>query len=678
MFQKRFFILFLCACLCFSAVGCSLRPEQAPETTLPPETVPAETIPPNGNPKDVTCLGSYTVTGKEAADSAETVVATVEDAKLTNGVLQVYYWMEVSAYRQANRDVEPDFTRGLDTQVCAIDDSVATWQQYFLREALNTWHARQALVLKGQKEGIPTEDTYDPDLEKHAEYLSDKPATKYLYGYSKSYQPNELHQAYLDSIPQQLDTLASESGFAGAEDMAAAIAGPGADGTDLTDYADLMNRAYMYFTEIGYSFEPTEEDVTAFCGNNQSATGEKAVQFRHILLIPEGAQVAADGTVSCSEDAWERCRVSASELVAKWQQAVKRTRFAQYAVSDPAEARFSETAKNYSADAGSRANGGLYVNIRKGQLIQELEDWCFDSSRQHGDVEILRSPCGYHILFFSGATEDWYAAAEADLISEMYAELTADAMSGYPMEVTYSAIRLGQAPDNGSFIQPSDLLYPDVAHQRFPSMPLYLQQDYPDAPYGNYKLSSHGCGITTLAMVASYLADDELTPPELAARYGYYCGVRGTEIVIFDDTPAEMGFHLKKRSGGWDEIQAAIENGQVVVSLQYAGYWTSGGHYLAITHMNEDGKFVIRDSNLLNYKRIPAHVEDAHTRGSITQAGQYYWIYEPKVTRISACARCGETDMAQPPQLLFRQDYRCAKCLDAVTRRDNFLNGITG
>lgn len=671
----------LCLALLFLLTGCG-DAEKAPtasETTAP--TVPAPTTPADGDPDDVTCKGTYTASDYEVAAASDEIVATIGEAKLTIGQLQIYYWLEVAEFRMNGTQPEPDFTQSLDTQTCPLDDSVGSWQQYFLREALNAWHAQQALVLQGQDEGVPTEEEYQPDLEKHAEYLSDKPAAKYLYGHSESYQPNDLHQAYLDAIPQMLDALAADNGFADVNDQTAALAGAGANSQDLAAYTDLANRAYMYFTELGYHFEPTAEEVEAYYAANQSeipSNGEKTVNIRHILLLPENATIAADGTVTADEDAWKRCLTQANSVVSSWQSAVKKTRFAQYAPVDVAESRFSEAAKNNSADYGSASNGGLYVNLQKGQLIDVLDAWCFDDARQHGDYEIIRSQCGYHILFFSASTEDWYAAAEDGLIRQMYSDLLTDAMEKYPMSVDYNAILLGQAEDNGSFVTPSDLLYPDVAHERYPSMPLYLQQDYPDAPYGDYKLSTHGCGITTLAMVASYLTDEELTPVELAAQYGYYCGLRGTEIVIFDDTPAEMGFQLKKRSGGWNEIQSAIEEGHIVVSLQYAGYWTSGGHYLAITGLTDDGKYVVRDSNLLNYKRISAHAEDAHTRGSITQAGQYYWIYEKKVTRIASCVRCSEDLTAGAPEILFNEDYLCAKCLSATQRRDAFLAGISG
>ena len=676
MKKPRFLIRLFCLLLALAMLAGCGSPSDVEETaeTIPTEPVP--TTPPNGDPTDVTCLGSYTVSNAEISAAADTVVATIGDAKLTNSQLQVYYWLELAAYRQSDAEAQPDYGQSLDTQSCPIDSSVASWQQYFLKAALNTWHTHQALVLMAEKEGVPKETEYSPDLEKHQEYMTDKPAYQYHRAHFESYVPNTMHQDYLDTLPETLATLASDSGFADTAALAEAIAGSGARDADLEAYAHTANLAYMYFVERGYQFQPTAEEVESWYAENQAGLDVddgKTVDLRHILLIPENAQVAEDGTVTCGEDAWNVCLTKAQSLVGKWQSAVRKTKYADQTPVDPAESRFSEFAKDHSADEGSRANGGLYVNIRQGQLTEALDSWCFDPARQYGDHEILRSDCGYHIVFFNGTTENWFSAAEAGLIRQMGSDLIAEALEKYPAAIQYSDIKLGQAPDNGSFVTAEQLLYADIAHERFPEVPLYLQQDYPEAPFGAYKVSSHGCGITTLAMVASYMADDELTPVELAARYGYYCGLRGSEISLFDYTPAEMGFHLQNRSFSWSEIHNAVENGQIVVSLQWAGYWTSGGHYIAITEIAEDEKYVVRDSNLLNYKRIKAHVEDSHTRGSITPAAQYFWIYEPKVVRISACARCSDGLTPSAPGILFREDYHCAKCLSAMERRENFL-----
>lgn len=682
MMRKTFAMLILCMVFLLTLAGCGSNPgffdETATEATE--ATVPA-TTPADGNSDDVTCQGTYYVPNSEITAAADTVVATMDNANLTNSQLQIYYWLEVAAYRQSDHPVQPDYTRSLDTQPCPVDSSVNSWQQYFLSKALAAWQAQQALVLMSQNTGVPVNDPeYKPDLEKRKEYMTGMPATEYLYAWSDSYKPNRLHQAWLDAVPEMLNTLAADNGFADNDAQAKAIAGAGAAGRDLISYTHLSNLAYMYFTEMGYHFEPTAEEIEAYYQEQMSADREnsgKTVDIRHILVLPENAEIAPDGTVTASEDDWNRCLTQAKNLVDKWQKAVKKTRYSQFATVDPAESRFSEIAKDSSADKGSAMNGGLYVDLEQGELMPELDAWCFDGARQHGDYEIIRSAAGYHIVFLSAVNEDWYTDAENRLLNQLYSELVFDAMERYPAQIDFSAIRLGVAEDNGSFVTPSNLLYPDVAHERFPDMPLYLQQDYPDAPFGNYKLSTHGCGITTLAMVASYMADDELTPVELAARYGYYCGQRGSEIVMFDDTPAEMGFHLKKRSASWTEMDEALKNGQVVVSLQWFGYWTRGGHYLAMIGMTDNDRYIVRDSNLLNYKRIQNHVNDSHSRGSISEAGQYYWIYEPKVTSIPTCVRCGG-GAEGAPEIMFRSDYHCEKCLTAMARRDSFLNSIAG
>ena len=153
--RTRYLAAALCAVMLLQGLtGCGKKPP-VKETTVPSTaettqpTVPA-TVPRDGNPGDVTCKGSYTADSVDAS----AVVATLGDEKLTNGQLQVYYWMEVASYRQAAQETAPDFDKPLDTQPCEIDDSVANWQQYFLKRALLSWHSAQALSLQSVDEGI--------------------------------------------------------------------------------------------------------------------------------------------------------------------------------------------------------------------------------------------------------------------------------------------------------------------------------------------------------------------------------------------------------------------------------------------------------------------------------------------------------------------------------------------
>ena len=502
---KRYLAAALCAVMLLEGLtGCGKKPPvktetiapSAAETTQP--TVPA-TIPQDGNPGDVTCKGSYT------ADSvnASAVVATVGNEQLTNGQLQVYYWMEVASYRQAAHETAPDFDKPLDTQPCEIDTSVASWQQYFLKRALNSWHSALALSLQSVDEGIPTEEAYQPNMKNHEIYMSGKPATAYLYGYNKNYRLNTLHEQYLEDIPQALAALAEKYGFADVSALAKDIAGASAE--DLTACMELYNRGYMYDTALSYYIAPTEEEVEAYCTEHESDYAEagitrssgKLVDIRHILLIPQVPEdgtgtvtVAPDGTVTCSEDLWDACLASAQTLVEDYGKALAADsrRGDNRSTND---AIFADLANKNSADAGSALDGGLYQKLHKGQLTPVLDDWCFDDARQSGDVDILRSGLGYHIVFFKGSTDIWYDAAREDLTAALGGEKIAQAREKYPAEIDYSAITLGTAAQTAP-VTASDLLYPDVGHQRYPEAQLYLQQDYPTTMYGAYRIVTHG------------------------------------------------------------------------------------------------------------------------------------------------------------------------------------------
>ena len=652
--MKKMLALLLAFSMALSLAACGGGIDERPEgqeTTAPVETGPVETVPADGNPNDVTCKGSYT-----ADAAADTVVATVGDVKLTARQLQAYYWLEVAAYKQAEKDEAPDFSKGLDTQECGIDPSVNSWQQYFLKLALNTWHSHQALVLQSDEIQVVTEEGFNPNEENHEKYLDDAmPALKYLYGKEAPFEPNEVHQAYLDNLPTTLEELAAANGYAGTEEMAQDTAGVDAD--TLSWYAELSNRAYMFFTELSYDIEPTAEDVAAFAAEGSYADGEKLVDLRHLLILPEGAEVAADGTVTASEDAWSTCEVTARNLLSKW----KKDRANVYT--------FAQLASLESADVGTARDGGLFYQVAEGQLTPVLNDWAFDEVRQADDIEIIRSEYGYHIVYFCGSTTEGMVQAQEDLITAESQKLIEAAKAAYPADIDYSAITIGPAQQSGTVITGENVLYPDVSHERFPKVQVYLQQDYPDAKYGNYPLRTHGCGITTMAMLATYLADEEYTPLELANIYASYCGKNGTAINMFDYVPAELGFYVVERNYAWQNIENALYDGHVAVCLQHAGYWTRGGHYLLLKEMTEDGLVVVRDSNLFNYGRLAGHMTDGFKYNTITPQGKYYWIYQHKVLSIPACVRCGVDEVNA--QLV--TDYYCDKCHEAMGRRSDFL-----
>lgn len=647
--KKRLAILLLAAALLLC--GCEGKHDEVAEIeeTTTETTVPA-TIPADGDPNDVTCKGSYT--NRWEPDAIVTASGTWA---LTNEQLSVWYWAEVAQYRLEDHEISPDFDLPLDTQTCEIDSSVNSWQQYFLKQALSAWHTAQALDQHSREVELPTEEAYQPNLDNQEKYMTGMPAAEVLYGYRKLYRPNSMHQAYLDEIPQMLEDLAREKGYADVEEMAQKAFGASVNSLEL--FASAVNSGYMYFTHRSHYIEPTAEELDAFCGEQTSA-GAVSVDFRQILLIPEEAAVAADGTVTCDEDAWASCEAEAQKLLDTWA-----------AKDQGTEATFANAANKHSQDPGTAINGGLYQNIRKGQMTGILDDWCFAPGRQTGDTAILRSAYGVHILYFSGSQAISREEAEREYYRQQQNALIEEAKNMFPIKVTYSAISLPEAEGK---VSAGEILYPDIAHERFPEVPLYLQQDYPETMYGAFPIRTNGCGITSFAMIASFLADDELTPPEMCERYGRYSHPNGTDGLLFNKEPAVLGFYLREKTYDARVALKALEEGHLVVSVQHPGYWTRGGHYIVCERVNEEGLIQVRDSNIYNYIRVPTHAQDSHKWGNITAAGSGFWIFDHKITRIPACSRCGAPEGVT--NSLLNQPYICEKCSPALLRRATYLN----
>ena len=62
-------------------------------------------------------------------------------------------------------------------------------------------------------------------------------------------------------------------------------------------------------------------------------------------------------------------------------------------------------AESHSSDTGSNTNGGLYENVAPGQMVDAFNDWIFDSSRKAGDVGVVATTYGCHLIYFVGPGE---------------------------------------------------------------------------------------------------------------------------------------------------------------------------------------------------------------------------------------------------------------------------------
>lgn len=381
---------------------------EVPEATV--ETTPA-TVPADGNPDDVTCKGTYTVTDEEVLAARDAVVATVDGKELTNGVLQVYYWRAVQDFLSNYGAYAPyfgmDYTKPLDTQP-ALEENM-TWQQYFLMVGLNTWHEVQSMGLEAENAGV---------------------------GISKE------DQAYLDGTLESLETTASQYDVT-VEELLHSNFGPGANFDDYMRYqTDYCLGVPYYYTQCDL-LVPTEKDLEDFFtaheeeyGSNDITRDGLLVDVRHILIMPEGGTTGEDGSTTYSEEEWKACQDKAEEILSQWKS------------GDMTEESFAQLAEEHSTDGGSNRNGGLYENVFEGQMVPEFNDWCFDSSRKEGDTGVVKTTFGCHVMYYAGNHPQWRYYAEQDWMTEQTTTLRENMVKRHPIQVSYDKIVLGLAPLN--------------------------------------------------------------------------------------------------------------------------------------------------------------------------------------------------------------------------------------
>ena len=302
--------------------------------------------------------------------------------------------------------------------------------------------------------------------------------------------------------------------------------------------------------------------------------------------------------------------------------------------------------------------------------IDPLDKWCFDEPRQTDDAAVIRSKLGYHVVYFCGWSDPAYEAAEQAVVERKELRRWQNLARKAELKVNYSAVQLW-ADCGAALVMPVDVLYPDIAHERFPEAMVYFQQDYMYTRYGDSYVGRGGCGITTMAMLATYMTDTIYTPAMLAGRYPDYHDASGTRGELFRYVPAQLGFFLDKTTSSIEDVIAALEKGQRVVSLQRLGHFTRGGHYLLLqAYYPDNDTFQVRDSNIYNYGRLSGHRVDYFTRDDILSGAATFYIMENKITTIPACCRCGNESQ---PEKLLNEDYLCPKCIAALSRRNTFL-----
>lgn len=366
-----------------------------------------------------------------------------------------------------------DTSVSLRKQDCLISETKMTWFEYFAERAIND--VKQYLILceKAISENITlSEDEYktvelkmktlnldnypiglkEEDLKKCYEIMalgtkyanvlkeryniSDEDLEKYYTENIKSYQLTDYRSYYFEfkttsdtsssTTSSSSATMTKEEAKAKAEELKNAatseekfvewvkayIKDKYTDETKLQAALDktLTEQALVNDKDKASMWMYNEETKTGDTYINESEKGftvyylvkapyrDEAITktVRHILLTKD-----TYGTL-------ELAKKKADELLDAFKKA-------------PSEEAFAKLVYDYSEDTGSTMLGGLYENIYEGEMIEEFNDWCFDKERKSGDVDIVKTSYGYHLIYFvEDGLETWASHCYNALLSEKY------------------------------------------------------------------------------------------------------------------------------------------------------------------------------------------------------------------------------------------------------------------
>ena len=143
------------------------------------------------------------------------------------------------------------------------------------------------------------------------------------------------------------------------------------------------------------------------------------VSVRHILF-----QFTTDdsGNVSMTDEEKAELKKQAEDVLASYN-------------ANPSEDAFIELVSEYSQDTGSVENGGLYEDIRPdSSYVENFKNWALDSSRKEGDVDIVETEYGYHIMYFAGYSDEavWHSDIKSVLSQTDYQTFYDDLTAKHP------------------------------------------------------------------------------------------------------------------------------------------------------------------------------------------------------------------------------------------------------
>lgn len=380
-----------------------------------------------------------------------------------------------------------DTSKDLSTQMYS---ETLTWKDYFEQNAVESLKQNKALMAEAKAAGFTYDTTDEYNTFKEtiktsaaAAGVSDKEYVRSIYGsyatmgrieeyvkndmvmnayYQKLQADNapsddeiqsyyEENKATYDSVDYRLTTIEADlptepTELADPVEETAADTTGSTDGTAATD--STQDTAYQPSdAEIAKAMEDAKvladdaEQTVAKDGEAHENEKKSSVNYLISDWLFDDARKAGDTTVITNDNS--HCYY----VVAFEKRYLDETPSADVRVIIPTEDKtgeeileewkngaatedsFAELCKKYTQDTSAVENGGLFEQVTKTGMTEELSNWIFDSSRQAGDTVAITVSDSTYVLYYIGQDQpEWKINIKNTLVS--------DTMSQHMQDIT--------------------------------------------------------------------------------------------------------------------------------------------------------------------------------------------------------------------------------------------------
>ena len=380
-----------------------------------------------------------------------------------------------------------DTSKDLSTQMYS---ETLTWQDYFEQNAVESLKQNKALMAEAKAAGFTYDTTDEYNTFKEtiktsaaSAGISEKEYVRSIYGsyatmgrieeyvkndmvmnayYQKLQEDNapsddeiqsyyEENKATYDSVDYRLTTIEADlptepTELADPVEETAADTTGTTDGTAATD--STQDTAYQPSdAEIAKAMEDAKvladdaEKTVAKDGEAHENEKKSSVNYLISDWLFDDARKAGDTTVITNDNS--HCYYA----VAFEKRYLDETPSADVRVIIPTEDKtgeeileewkngaatedsFAELCKKYTQDTSAVENGGLFEQVTKTGMTEELSNWIFDSSRQAGDTVAITVSDSTYVLYYIGQDQpEWKINIKNTLVS--------DTMSQHMQDIT--------------------------------------------------------------------------------------------------------------------------------------------------------------------------------------------------------------------------------------------------